>query len=119
MEGHTTTNSPTRDLPLEREGEGEKDQPTSMPSSLQDSEKKTNKNTEQESTEEEYDYITGFKFVILMMSITLAVFLMLLDISIIVTVRSQFTIIYRCVTADNVCLPPGHPRNHERLPLSP
>lgn len=59
-----------------------------MPSAPQDSEKDTDKTPELKAAEkEEHDYITGFKLVILMFSVTLVAFLMLLDISIIVTVR--------------------------------
>jgi hypothetical protein len=87
MGAQTTTTSPTRDQSLER-GEEEKQQPPSMPSTPQDSENDTDKTLEQTTTGEEHEYITGFKLVIAMVSVTLVAFLMLLDMSIIVTVKT-------------------------------
>lgn len=106
MEAQTTTTFPTQEQSLEREKEEK--QPLSMPSTLQDSEKDASKTLEQSITGEEHDYITGFKFVIVMVSVTLVVFLMLLDMSIIVTVRHASKMIYsrnkHLFVADDVCL---------------
>jgi CHASE3 domain sensor protein len=87
MEAQKRTVSLDRDQSLERQEEKKKQSP-SMLSTLQDSEEDTNKNSQQRISEGEHEYITGFKFVIVMVSVTMVIFLMLLDVSIIVTVKT-------------------------------
>ena len=70
----------------------------------------------QEAEHEEQQYVTGFKFAIVMVSLTLVFFLVMLDLSIITTVSEQ-----RC--ARTICprvqltLHVGYPTYHERLPF--
>jgi hypothetical protein len=98
MEAQTTITYPSRDQTLQREeveeeggggGGGEEiKQHPSMPSTPQDFEKGTNKTPElQTAVEKESYYITGFHLVVLMGCLTLVTFLILLDVSIIATVR--------------------------------
>ena len=96
MEFQPTTISQIRDQDIEKEEE--KNHSPSIPSTLQDSEEGMNNSAGQETTQEENDYVTGFKFIILMATVTLAVFLMLLDISIIVTVRTPIIILTAGIT---------------------
>jgi hypothetical protein len=130
MEAQTTTSYPSRDQTLQREeeeedGEGEEiKQHPSMPPTPQDFEKGTNKTPElQTAVEKESYYVTGFHLVVLMGCLTLVTFLILLDVSIIATVRLAIKIYLlhkkTLSMADNVCLSLGHPPYHERLPLSP
>jgi len=85
MDEETTTNSLNRDQSLELQ---EEKQPPSMSSTPQDSEKDTQKPPQQRITGGEHEYITGFQFVIVMVSVTMVIFLMLLDVAIIVTVKT-------------------------------
>ena len=88
MAAQTTSASPTggQSLGLQEE---EKIQPLSMPlSTPQDSKKDPDEVPEQKTAEERQGYITGFNLAIVMVSVTLVTFLMLLDMSIIVTVST-------------------------------
>ena len=65
--------------------EGEKEK-----SPILDPDALSRENAEQQDTEhEEQQYVTGFKFAIVMVSLTLVFFLVMLDLSIITTVSEQ------------------------------
>lgn len=68
--------------------------------------------------EEPKDYVKGFKLIAVMAVVTTAAFLMLLDMSIIATVRNQnpFSLCPQCVEINSPC--PGCPTNHDRVPLA-
>jgi hypothetical protein len=84
MEAQTTSNSPTWDQSLQQREE-KKQPPSALPTPQ---EQDTNKDSELETAaREEQDYITGFKLVLVLVSITLVAFLMMLDMSIIATVK--------------------------------
>jgi len=118
MEAQTATTSPTWDRSLQRE---EEKQPSSTPSTPQDPEKDTINDPElKTAAREEQDYITGFKLILVLVSVTLVAFLMMLDMSIIATVKHPQGILY---SRNKLCswltmLSIGHPPYHERLPLS-
>jgi len=93
MEAQTTTDSPTWDQSLQQREE--KKQPPSASPIPQDPEQDTNKDSEPETAaREEQDYITGFKLVLVLVSVTLVAFLMMLDMSIIATVKLPSGILY-------------------------
>ena len=85
MEAKATIMPLPLELPLQQQEEDKMSSSiTSVPPDLA---KDIGKTSEAKTTDEtEPDYITGFKLAILMSSITLVAFLMLLDMSIIVTV---------------------------------
>jgi hypothetical protein len=84
MEAQTATTSPSQSLQRREEME----QHSSMLSIPQNSEKEAEQAPELQTAEdEEPDYISGFPLVILMTCLTVVNFLMLLDSSIIATVR--------------------------------
>ena len=75
-----------------------------------------NAEKKQEIEQEEQQYVTGFKFAIVMVSLTLVFFLVMLDLSIITTVSEQGcsrTFIPKLCLTVHV----GYSTYHERLPF--
>jgi hypothetical protein len=69
-----------------------------------------------EAGDEENKYVTGFKLVIVIIAVTMAAFLMLLDTSIISTV-SQHSVFYNNGSRPLLMMSLGYSSYHQRLPF--
>lgn len=69
--------------------------------------------------ETEHEYISGMKLWLVIISLTLGCFLMMLDMSIIVTVSLLFALLHSCFhDLWTLMIEPGHSSNYLRLPFT-
>ena len=69
------------------------------------------------TSDEEYEYIAGFKLTIVMVSVTMVAFLMMLDLSIISTVSQSEAFLRRGILSLKIMYS-GYSSYHKRFPLS-
>jgi hypothetical protein len=92
-------------------------QPSTSSKTAGDREKGTEATLTREKTEENLEYVTGIKLWAIVICVTLAIFLLLLDISIIGTV-SYYFLPSSCSAEQDVLTISGHPAYYHRIPLS-